>query len=147
MNEIAIFKNQLSLKDLENEFLKHEQIEIPITHSFMGGVYIREIFIPKDTIVIGKRHRHETCNILLKGTLSIYMGRDLPVKTITGPCIFSSGPGTKKMGYSQTDVVFANIHPTEDTDLEKIENEFIIPEDEYLEMIKITDIKKIDKAV
>jgi len=145
--EIEAFKGQLTLKDVENELLKHEQVEIPTTHSFMGGVYVREIFIPEGTILIGKRHRHETCNMLVSGTLSIYMGKHLPVKTLTGPCIFPSEPGAKKMGYAQTDVIFANIHPTEETDLEKIEDEFIIPEEEYLEMTKITEIKQIEKVV
>jgi hypothetical protein len=144
INEIATFKDQLTLKDLEDELLKLEQVEIPTMHSFMGGVYIREILIPKGTLIIGKRHRHETCNILLKGTLSIFMGKHLPVKTLTGPCIFPSEPGAKKMGYAQTDAVFANIHPTYETDLEKIEEEFIIPEEEYIESIKITETKKIE---
>ena len=146
MNEIAIFKNQLTLKDLENELINHEQVEIPTTHNFMGGVYIREIFVPKDTLIIGKRHRHETCNMVLKGKLSVYMGRDLPVKHIEGPCIFPSEPGAKKMGYSHTDVIFVNIHPTEETDLDKIEAEFIIPEEEYIKMQEITEIKKISEV-
>jgi len=146
MNEIAIFKNQLSLKDLEDELLKQEQVEIPTTHNFMGGVYVREIFIPKDTLIIGKRHRHETCNMLLSGKLSIYMGKDLPVKHLVGPCIFPSESGAKKMGYSHTDAIFVNVHPTKETDLDKIEAEFIIPEEEYLKTQEITEIKKIEKA-
>ena len=147
MNEIEIFKGQLSLKDLEDELGKYEQVEIPTTHNFMGGVYVREILIPKGTLLIGKRHRHETCNMVLKGTLSVYMGQHLPVKTLIGPCIFPSEPYAKKMGYAHTDVVFVNIHPTKETDFKKIEDEFIITEKEYVELIENTDKKTITEGV
>lgn len=130
--ELEIFKSQLQLKELENELLKMEQVEIPTTHTFSGGVYLRQIFIPKGTIIIGKRHRHETCNILLSGSLILYMGEDVPTQRIDGPFLFTSAPNTKKMAYCVEDAVFVNIHPTKETDLEKIEQEFIIPEEEYL---------------
>ena len=130
--DLTIFKKQLSLVDLEKELLKLPQIEAPVTHNFADGVYIRELFIPKDSLIIGKRHRYETCNIVLKGDLSIYMGQDIPVKRIKAPCIFNSKPGTKKMAYTHEDTIFVNVHPTKETDLEKIENEFIISEEEFI---------------
>lgn len=143
MNELTIFKRQLNLKELEDKLSECEQVEIPIIHDFMGGVYVRQMLAPKDTLIIGKRHRHETCNILLKGKLSVYVGENQPVKHIEGPCIFKSEAGAKKMGYTHTDVIFLNIHPTIETDLDKIESEFIIPEEEYLEMTKIIEIEKV----
>jgi len=144
VNEVELFKTQLSLKDLETEFLKMDQVEIPVTHTFSGGVYIREISVPKGTIIIGKRHRHESCNVLMKGVLTLYMGENEPTVTIEGPLLFTSPPGTKKMAYCHEDVVFLNIHPTNETDLEKIEKEFIIPEEEYLlqESTKILELEE-----
>lgn len=130
--ELAIFKKQLSLVDLEKELLKLPQIDAPVTHNFADGIYVRELFIPKDSLIIGKRHRYETCNILLQGDLSIYMGPDIPVKRIKAPCIFNSKPGTKKMAYIHEDTIFVNVHPTKETDLEKIEDEFIISEEEFI---------------
>ena len=144
MNELAIFKQQLNLIELENKLSELEQVEIPIIHDFMGGVYVRQMLAPKDTLIIGKRHRHETCNILLSGKLSVYVGANEPVKHIEGPCIFKSESGAKKMGYTHTDVIFLNIHPTIETDLDKIEAEFIISEEEYME--QIIDIKKVGEG-
>ncbi len=132
MNDLEIFKGQLSLYELEKKLSKMEQVDIPLDHIFSGGVYIRQISVPKGTIIIGKRHRHETCNILIKGVLVLYMGEDVPTQKIEGPFLFTSPPGTKKMAYCQEDAVFLNIHPTTETDLEKIEKEFIIPEEEFL---------------
>lgn len=132
MDELVIFKRQLDLKELENELIKLDQVEIPTEHQFMGGIYLRSIAVPAGTLIIGKRHRHETCNMLLSGVMSIYIGENQPNKMLKGPCIFLSDPGSKKMGYAHTDCVFMNLHPTSETDLDKIESEFIIPEEEYL---------------
>lgn len=132
MDDLVIFKQQLSLKELENQLAKLEQVDIPTNHTFSGGVYIREIAVPKGTIIIGKRHRKESCNILMKGSMILYMGENIPTQKITGPLLFTSPPNTKKMAYCEDDVIFLNIHPTNETDLEKIEQEFIIPEEEYL---------------
>jgi len=131
MNDIEIFKSKLSLKELENKLAQIEQIDIPLTHVFSGGVYLRQIEIPKGSIIIGKRHRHETCNMLLKGVLILYMGENVPTRRIEGPYLFTSPPLTKKMAYCEEDAIFLNIHPTKETDLKKIENEFIITENEY----------------
>ena len=131
-DELAIFKGQLSLMEIENKLAKLEQVDIPTIHTFSGGVYIREIAVPKGTIIIGKRHRHESCNILMKGSMILYMGEDVPTQRIEGPLLFTSPPNTKKMAYCEDDVVFLNLHPTMETDLDKIEQEFIIPEEEFL---------------
>jgi hypothetical protein len=136
MDDIAIFTEQLLLKKVEYKMLEQEQIDIPVEHTFSGGVYIRQISIPKGSIIMGKRHRYETCNILVSGELSVYMGEDIPINRIKGPFLFTSKPNTKKLAYCHEDAIFMNIHPTEETDLEKIENEFIIPEKEYELLIK-----------
>ena len=134
--DLAIFAGQFTLEDLEKELLKFDQVEAPVTHNFADGVYVRELFIPKDSLIIGKRHRFETCNIVLKGEISIYMGPDLPVKRLKAPCIFNSQPGVKKMGYTHEDTIFLNVHPTEERDLDKIEEQFIISEEEYTKSLE-----------
>ena len=123
-----------TIYDFEQYLAKLPQLPEKVDHIFSGGVYIRQLTIPEDSIIIGKRHRHETCNMLLKGEMSIYMGEGVPTQRIKGPLLFTSPPMTKKMAYCHEECIFANIHPTEETDLEKIENEFIIPEEEYLQL-------------
>jgi hypothetical protein len=138
-------KKRPSLNDLEKWMLKFPQEEAPVTHNFAPGVYVRELFIPADSWIMGKRHRYETCNILLKGKLSLYMGPGKPVKTIKAPLIFNSKPGTKKFAYAHEDTIFLNIHPTEKTDVEKIEQEFIISEEEF-ETLDYSEIKQLEKG-
>jgi hypothetical protein len=132
-NDIAIFREQLDLADLEKAFLNSD---LPcaitsINHIFGGGVYAREMHAPADTLIIGKRHRHATCNMLLSGELSVYTEPDKSIRKVVAPCTFITKPGTKKFIYTHTDVIFTTIHPTESEDLDEIEKEFIITEEEW----------------
>jgi hypothetical protein len=138
-------KKESSLVDLEKAMLKLPQVETLLTHNFAEGVYVRELFIPKDTWIMGKRHRYETCNILLKGKLSLYMGKGIPAKVIEAPLIFNSKPGTKKFAFANEDTIFLNIHPTSETDVDKIEQEFIISEDEF-NKLDYSEIKQIERG-
>ena len=144
-NNMEIDKKKSSLVDLEKEMLKIPQVDAPVTHNFADGIYVRELFIPGDSWIMGKRHRYETCNILLKGKLSLYMGPGKPAKTIEAPLIFNSKPGTKKFAYAHEDTIFLNIHPTTETDIDKIEEEFIISEEEY-EKLDYEEIKKLERG-
>ena len=121
------------LAAIEQRMLQCEgQVEIPVNHHFGGGVYIRQIDIKAGTLIMGKRHRHETCNILLKGTLLVYVAEDKPPVSMSGPAIFTTPPGTKKFAYCQEDAVFLNVIPTTETDPDEVERQWIIPEEEYL---------------
>ena len=151
MLNLPVIKKGVTLYDVEKVLSEIEQIDLPVAHHFADGIYVRELVIPKGTIIIGKRHRKETCNILLKGSISIFLdddgkivgenGRPI-VKRFYAPAIFNSPPFSKKMGYTHEDTIFLNIHPTQDKDLDKIEQEFIIPETEYLEFISMVELKE-----
>jgi hypothetical protein len=107
------------------------QIDLQTNHHFSPGIYVRELLIPADTILTGKIHRHELMNILVSGTIRVTT--DDGVIELTGPKIYNSPPGMKKAAYAVTDVIWLNIHPTEETDLLKIEEQFIAPSFEALE--------------
>ena len=119
---------------LENAIKEYEQVDIQVLHNFTNDMYIRQAIIPKGMLIVGKRHRHETLNILLKGKMVIYDGN----KTIEveAPFIVVSKPYTKKAGLALEDSIWCNIHSTTSKDLEEIEKEFIIPEEEYDKLIE-----------
>jgi hypothetical protein len=108
---------------LEEAMLAQEQVDCPVTHHFGPGIYIREVAIPAGTLVIGHHHKGPCMNILLKGVLRV-IGPDGEAKTLEAPFVFTTGPGRKR-GYALTDCVFQNIHATEETDLERLEDELI----------------------
>ena len=93
----------------------------PLRHSFCGNVYIREIFIPKGTVVVGKIHRHEHPNFLLKGEV-IVVTETGGIERIKAPMSMISKPATKRIVFASEDVVWVTIHEVgEERDLEKIE--------------------------
>ena len=100
-------------------------------HHFAPGVYVRELLIPAGTVLTGKIHRHEIMNVLVSGEISVTT--DNGIEVLEGPMIFNSKAGTKKAAYAITDVLWLNVHPTELTELEEIEREFIAPSFDALE--------------
>jgi hypothetical protein len=76
--------------------------------------------------------------MLLKGILRCYTEAGQPMKTLIGPCIFTTPPGTKKFAYCEEEAIFVNVIPTDEKDPEVIEKLFIIPEQEYLGKYKET---------
>ena len=120
MNKKTLIKE--SSKDIESVLTQLPQVECPVHHHFGPGVYIRECHFPKDTVVIGHHHNFENLNIMLSGKILLIEAGE--TKELTAPTIFTAEPG-RKIGYALTDVVWQNIHATEETDLEKIESHFI----------------------
>lgn len=114
MNDIQT----IDLDAAEAHMLTLPQVECPIEHIFGPGIYIRQIFMPKDSIVLGHSHKLESVNMVLKGRLSLLEGGVR--REVAAPYIFTSGLG-RKVAYVLEDCVFQNIYATEETDLEKLE--------------------------
>ncbi len=115
---------------LEAAMLPEEQVDCPVTHHFGPGVYIREVAIPAQTLVIGHAHKGPCMNMLLKGSMRV-MGPDGVAKTIEAPLIFNTGPG-RKVAFTLSDCVFQNIHATDETDLDRLEEQLIDKSAEWL---------------
>lgn len=101
-------------------------VDCPLQHSFIDGVYVRTIFIPAGTVIVGKIHKHSHANILSQGEVSVFTeGGGL--QRLKGPLTMVSAPGTKRAVYAHTDTTWTTIHATEEKDLEKIEK-YVIAE-------------------
>ena len=125
---------------IESILREHEQVEMPVTHHFAEGVYGRELFIPKDTILTGKIHKFSQLNVLLKGELSVLT--EDGVKRVQQGFLVVSPAGTKRIAYAHEDSIWLTVHGTHETDLEKIESQFIAQNDaEYLEFVKMLEDK------
>lgn len=108
------------------------QIKIEPKHHFSKGLYAREIFIPKGTLLTGKIHKHEHLNIISQGDISVLT--EFGVQRVKAPFTLISQPGTKRLGYTNEDTVWTTIHVTSETDLEKIEEEFILTSYESIDL-------------
>ena len=121
MNNLAELGNMPEILRIEAELLKMPQVELPIQHYQIKGVYARSMFIPAGTMLTGKIHNFENIAILAQGTIRITNGNDSYI--LQAPHIMVDPPGVKRLGYAETDVTFITIHRTDTTEIDGIENE------------------------
>lgn len=136
MNELELFQSSMRAKVFKAEelMLQMPQRELEVKHYFSQGVYARELFIPKDTILVGKLHKYKQLNILSKGDISVLI--DEEVKRIQAPYTVVSPAGTKRIAYAHEDSIWLTIHGTEETDIDLIEEIFTASsEQDYLDFI------------
>jgi len=119
------FKEKVAF--LMKEFGKAPQAECPLKHYFAPGCYIREIFMPAGSIVIGKIHKTEHFNIIQQGRVTI-IHDDYSKDELKAPLTFVSKPGVQKVLYIHEDTVWSTVHLTEERDLDRLEAELIEPD-------------------
>lgn len=114
------------IEGITKEFMEHSQVECPVTHNFAPDIYIREIFMPADTVVIGHKHLTEHFNVILKGKCRVMIG-DV-VEELTAPCTFVSGAGAQKIVNVLEDCIWQTVHSNTDneTDIETLESRYVI---------------------
>lgn len=103
---------------LQSVLENHPQVECPVRHYFAPGVYAREMTIPAGVIATGAVHKTEHLSIISIG--HCVLTTDDGVKEIHGPCTFVSKPGAKRALVAVTQTVITTIHPTDETDLDKL---------------------------
>lgn len=96
------------------------QTECPLKHHFAPGVYVREIFMPAETIIIGHIHKTEHLNILVQGACYI-VHDDGAREELRAPLTFVSKAGVQKVLYITEDMIWQTVHATTETDIEKLE--------------------------
>lgn len=110
---------------------------VPIRHFFMDGVYVREMTMYKDTIVVGAIHKHLHMCFLLTGKITV-VNEEETVDHIA-PCFIVSTPGIKRVLYAHEDSIWYNTHknPSNTEDVEELERDIVaISYKEYEEYIK-----------
>jgi len=105
--------------------------DFPLKHHFAPGVYVREMLLEKDRVVVGKIHRHDHIAMLIQGS-AVVVSEQGRIE-IEAPHIWNSKKGEKRAVYAIEDCIFVTVHPTDETDLDKIEDEVIAPTYEALE--------------
>jgi len=114
---------QEKVKALQNELSKLPQYEPLTKHTFHGGMYCREVWRPAGVLIVGKVHKKEHFYMVVYGTVAITT--DDGVKSITGPCLLISMPGTKRAVYAETDALCMTFHRTDSATVEEAEAELV----------------------
>jgi len=95
----------------------------PLKHTFTKGICLREINVPAGHLILTKYLKVEHAIFLLKGDVSI-LDKD-GFKRLQAPLYFISKPGVQRVIYCHSDVTWVNTLVTEETDISKIEEEFV----------------------
>ena len=123
----GIIDLETTIKNLDHDgVIIGDSKTCPLKHSFSDGIYVREISIPAGMIIVGKIHKHDHPNFLLKGNVVVITEKD-GIEELTGPCSMISKPGTKRALYAKTDLIWTTVHlnPTNTQDLVELEKEII----------------------
>jgi len=106
----------------------------PTHHDFFDGMYMREIFMPKGTLVVSKIHKTNHPYFVMTGKCKVLTENG--VETITAPYVGGTVAGTQRILYMLEDTNWLTVHATEETDLEKIEEQIIA---KTVNDLKLTD--------
>lgn len=118
------------IEEVEGHMLQLPQVDVPLTHLFAPGVYAREVVMPTDSFVIGHQHKTEHLNIILTGRATVMM--EGVIHEITAPAIIKSNENVRKILYIHEEMRWVTIHPTHETDVEKLEEMLVVKSDTYL---------------
>ena len=108
---------------LQETMLALPQLDLPIANFLIPGVYVRSMFIPKGTCLVGKIHNHQSISIVAAGDISL-MSED-GLSRVQPPFTAISQAGIKRVGYAHEDTVFITVHQTNETELGAIESELV----------------------
>lgn len=117
------------IEAIEKTMLNAPQIEVPLHHAFAPNVYLRQVTMPKGAVIIGHQHKTEHFNIVLSGRASVYMEGEM--HEIVAPSIFKSSAGVRKVLFIHETMVWATVHPTSETNLDKLDEELIIKSESF----------------
>lgn len=123
MNAIA---SPSRFDELEAAIAELPQADFETIHHFSPGIYARELRLPAGARLTGKIHRTEHLNIVV-GDITVFNEEEGTCRRIVGHACFTSKPGTRRAGVTHRPTVWTCIHPTNETDLNKLEELFIQP--------------------
>ncbi len=113
--------------------------QFPLTHRFADNVYAREMFIPRDSVIVGKIHRYGHLNVITKGHVSVLT--EFGVEELRAPCTFISKPGTKRVVYAHEDTIWTTLHGTRHTDVDQVEADIICKSFEEFDRLQLLEDK------
>lgn len=128
MNELVLpdHVSREQVERLQAEMVKMPQAELTTEHHFSPGMYMRKVFRPAGTLIVGKVHKEPHFFLCAKGEIIAWTENGM--KRLQAGDVVESKPGTKRVTLAVTDAIGVTIHRTDKTDLDEIEAELIEPD-------------------
>lgn len=121
MGAIEIARDSLPATELLNEVERrlvdfggeiHEHGEVPscpVVHTFVDGLYVREIFNPAGAIIVTRTHKGDHPFFVKQGVCAVYSDGDWDL--IRAPYSGITKAGTRRMIVAVEDVLWITVHP------------------------------------
>lgn len=125
---------------VETRKLTHHFTEID--NDYKCGLYGREMFMPKGTFVVGKIHKRQGLNFLLKGR--IYVQTEFGKKVYEAPAVIKGEANVKRVVYAYEDSIFVNVHLTKHIgkeNLDMVEKDIVA--DDYKDVGLVDSVDKL----
>ncbi len=126
-----MLKDPYSLDILTEAMLRQEQVDIPVKHLLMPGMYSREIFMPAGSLLVGYAHPNDFMEVMITG--KVLMFSDDSETEITAPFSRIAKAGKRKCGYVVEDTIWITYHPVKATTIEEAEDETLDRVNHYAE--------------
>ncbi len=109
----------------DGEHVVTESKIAPIKHTFADGIYVRQMDMKADSVVVGAIHKHLHVWFLLTGHVTI--ATEDTTEDYIAPRYVVSTPGVKRVILANEDSIFVNIHknPSNTKDLDMLEKEIV----------------------
>lgn len=124
--ELPTHIDREQIERLQAEMSVMPQVELVTEHQFSPGMYMRKVFRPAGTLIVGKVHKKPHFFLCAKGEIIAWTEGGM--KRLQAGDIVESQPGTKRVTLAVTDAIGITIHRTDLTDLDEIEAELIEPD-------------------
>jgi hypothetical protein len=105
---------------------KFEKVESPVAHTFLPGIYIREIFMARGNKYTSKIHKFRHAYFVLRGSANVWV-EGTGWQLIEAPYFGITEPGTRRVLDILEDMNWICVHsnPDDTEDLELIEERLI----------------------
>lgn len=95
-----------------------------IEHHFSDGLYAKQMFLPKESLVCQHQHTYDHLSILAQGKVKVLFDNDV-VETYTAPACINIVKDLNHTILALEDSVWFCIHQTEETDVNKVDQVLI----------------------
>jgi hypothetical protein len=141
-HETAINPKHLPIYRIEQYLLSLPQVDMPVDHQFVNGLYARSITIPAGVMLTGAVHRDECFFVVRTGRILITTD-DEPIEAKAG-FMAASKAGSKRLGLALEDTTVTTFHanPQELREPDDLWDLITVPApDNLLEMLELEVIE------
>ncbi len=137
---IAAFRKQLGTLETAVQHGTEGMAELmPLKHDFSDGLYTREIFMPKGTVVVSFIHKQNHPFVFLSGEMSVLNDKG-EINRIKAPMKVMTEIGTQRVAYMHEDCVWVCVYRTDKETIEEAEKD--IYTEDYKELPEYVILNK-----